>query len=103
MLCPTGMAARVINGMIICSSLEQQFGHGNKALTYQKFAYFRSEFEELKMIIIDEMNMVSTDDLYQIHCRMTDMFNNNLPFEGLSMMFIDDMLQLKPVRGRYIF
>ena len=34
---------------------------------------------------------------------MTDIFNNNLPFGGISMMFVVDMLQLKPVRGRFIF
>ena len=55
------------------------------------------------MIIIDEMSMVSSDDLYKIHHRLTDIFNNNLPFGGLSIMFVGDMLQLKPVRGRFIF
>ena len=63
----------------------------------------RSEFDELKITIIDEMSMVSADDLYKIHHRMTDIFSNNLPFRGLSMMFVEDMLQLKPVRGRFIF
>ena len=103
LLCPTGMAASVIDGMTICSSLDHQFGNSYKALTDQKMAFFRSEFEELKMIIIDEMSMVSADDLYKIHHRMTDIFSNNLPFGGLSMMFVGDMLQLKPVRGRFIF
>ena len=73
------MAASVIDGMTICSSLDLQFGHGYKALNDQKMASFRSEFEELKMIIIDEMSMVSADDFYKIHHRLTDIFNNNLP------------------------
>ena len=47
------MAASVIDGMTICSALDHQFGHGYKPLTDQKMASFRSEFEELKMIIID--------------------------------------------------
>ena len=34
---------------------------------------------------------------------MTDIFNNNLPFGGLSVMFVGDMLQLKTVKGRFIF
>ena len=52
-LCPTGMAASVIDGMKICSSLDLHFGHGYKALNDQKMASFLSEFEELKMILID--------------------------------------------------
>ena len=103
LLCPTGMAASVIDGMTICSSLDHQFGHGYKPLIDQKLALFRAEFEELKMVIIDEMSMVSADDLYKIHHRMTDIFNNNKPFGGLGIMFVGDMLQLKPVRGRFIF
>ena len=54
------------------------------------------------MIIIDEMNIVSADDLYKIHHRLIDIFDNNLPFAGLGILFVGDMLQLKPVRGRLI-
>ena len=103
LMCPTGMAASVIDGMTICSSLDLSFGHGYKALSDQKMASFRAEFEDLKLIIIDEMSMVSADDLYKIHHRLTDIFNNNLPFRELGIMFVGDMLQLKPVRGRFIF
>ena len=102
-MCPTGMAASVIDGTTICSSLDLYFRHNYKGLSDQKMAIFRSEFEELKMIIIDEMSMVSADDLYKIHHRMVDIFNNNEPFGGISVMFVGDMLQLKPVKGRFIF
>ena len=47
LLCPTGMAASVIDGMTICSSLDHQFGHGYKALTDQKMAFFRSVLRAL--------------------------------------------------------
>lgn len=103
LMCPTGMAASVIDGMTICSALDLYFGNTYKGLTDQKMAMFRSEFQELKLIIIDEMSMVSADDLYKIHHRLTDVFNNSLPFGGLSIMFVGDMLQLKPVKGRFIF
>ena len=103
LLCPTGMAASVIDGATICSSLELFFGSKYKGLTDQSLAQFRSEFEELKLIIIDEMSMVGADDLYKIHRRLVDIFNNNLPFGGLGMMFVGDMLQLKPPKGRFIF
>ena len=47
--------------------------------------------------------MVSADDFYKIYHRLTDIFNNNPPFGGVSIMFVGNMLQLKPVRGRFIF
>ena len=55
------------------------------------------------MIIIDEMSMVSANTLYEIHHSLTDIFNNTLPFGGLSMIFVGNMLQLKLVKGRFIF
>ena len=102
-MCPTGMAASVIGGMTICSSLDLYFGNSYKGLSDQKMAIFRSEFEELKLIIIDEMSMVSADDLYKIHHRLTDVFDNNPLFGGISIMFVGDILQLKPLKGKYIF
>ena len=47
--------------------------------------------------------MVSADDLYKINHRLCDIFNNNLPFGGLGIMFVGDMLQLKPIKGKFIF
>ena len=100
---PTGMAASLIDGMTICSALDLYFGNSYKGLSDQKMAFFRSQFEELKVIIIDEMSMVSSDDLYKIHHRMIDIFQNNLPFGGLGVILVGDILQLKPVKGKYIF
>ena len=47
--------------------------------------------------------MVSANELYKIQHRLTDIFNNNSQFGGLSIMFVKDMLQLKPVKGKFIF
>ena len=66
-------------------------------------ALFRSELEELKFLIVDEMSMVSSDYLYKIHHRLTDIFQNDEPFGGLNCMFVRDMLQLRPVKGKFIF
>ena len=47
--------------------------------------------------------MVSADDLYKMHHRLTDIFNKPFPPDGIGMMFVGDMLQLQPVKGRLIF
>ena len=70
------------------------FGHDYKPLTDQKMAFFRSELEELKFVIINEMSMVSSDYFYKIHHRLTDIFQNNQPFGVVNIMFVGDMLQL---------
>ena len=63
LMCLTGLAVSVIDGMTICSSLDLYFGNNYKVLSDQKMALFRSEFKELKMIIVDEMSMVSANDI----------------------------------------
>ena len=101
-MCPTGMAASVIDGMTICSSLDLHFENNYKALTDQKLALFKPEFQEFELIIIDKMSMLSADDLYKKHHRLVDIFNNNLPFGRIGIIFVCDMLQLKPVRDRFM-
>jgi ATP-dependent exoDNAse (exonuclease V) alpha subunit len=103
LMCPTGMAASVIDGVTICSSLELSFGGKYMALEDKALARFRSDFEELRLIVIDEMSMVGADVMYKIHRRLGDIFSNNLPFGGLGVIFVGDMLQLRPIKSRFIF
>jgi len=60
-------------------------------------------FEHVRLIVIDEMSMVSADLLYNVHRRLQDIMNFNEPFGGLPVMLVGDLLQLKPVRGAQIF
>ena len=42
--------------------------------------------------------------LYQIHFRLSrDIFQNHLPFGGISMVVLGDIMQLKPVTGPFVF
>ena len=91
------------DGTTIHATFDLFFGHDYKPLTDEKMALFRSELEELKFVILDEMSMVSSDYLYKIHHRLTDIFQNDQPFGGLNVMFVGDMLQLRPVKGWFIF
>ncbi len=101
---PTGMAACVIDGITIHAAFDFAFSDEYKGLSDQKMAMFRSKFEHLTLIILDEMSMVSSDMLYNIHHRLTDIKQNTLPFGGISMMFVGDLMQLPPVRSnRFIF
>ena len=93
----------VSDGATINSTFDLYFGHEYKPLTDEKMALFRSELEELKFLIVDEMSMVSSDYMYKMHHRLTDIFQNDQPFGGIGIMFVGDLLQLRPVKGSFIF
>ena len=56
------------------------------------------------MIIIDEISMVKADMLYQLDLSLQEIKERvGIPFGGVSIFCFGDILQLKPVCGRYIF
>ena len=65
----------------------------------------RSILSEFKMVIIDEISMVSRDLFYKIHPRFLETFMSPTPntFVGLSMIGLGDFLQRPSVRGKQIY
>ena len=64
----------------------------------------RTLLRNLKAVIVDEMSLVKSDMLYQLHFRlMKDIFQNNLPFGGVAVFVLGDILQIEPVKGRPIY
>ena len=59
----------------------------------------QTDLAELKLIIIDEISMVGADMLYKIHMRLTEIFKTpvTVPFGGISIILVGDLLQLPPV------
>ncbi len=100
---PTGMAASVIGGVTIHSALNINYGDDLKPMSDKKIDEIRVNLRDLKYLIIDEMSMVRSDMLYQIHCRLCEIFQNSQVFGGISVILVGDLLQLKPVKGAYIF
>ena len=60
---------------------------------------------DLKVIIIDEISMVSNDLLYYVHLRLNEIFGcaTNEPFVGITVIAVDDSLQLAPVREKPVY
>ena len=60
---------------------------------------------EVKVLIIDELSMVSSDLWGAIDSRLGEIFMMipEKAFTGLSVMTVADLLQLPPVRGKLIF
>ena len=50
---------------------------------------------ELKIIIIDEVSLLSSDMLYRIHMRVCEIFQSKKPFGGKIVFLVGDLLQVK--------
>ena len=64
---------------------------------------FRTTFEELEFVIMDEFSMISSDRLYDVHRRMEEILISKDRFGGRSVMLVGDIMQLPPVQGHPIY
>ena len=86
------------------SALNCKFGNTYVTLTKEKLDELEWVYKELKVIIIDEMSMVSSNNLYDIHKRLTTIARDDTKiFGGKAVVLLGDLMQLKPVMGRPIF
>ena len=100
---PTGMASSNVSGTTIHSGLGINTGHKLSAISEKKLGEMRCTLEDVKLIIVDEMSMVSADMMYKIHEKLCLLFSSTEPFGGKSIVFVGDLCQLEPVQGRFIF
>ncbi len=101
-MAPTGIAAFNINGVTIHSGLKLSVSRykkkqkitnlNNKALTK-----LEEELKDMKLIVIDEISMVSASMLSDIHKRLCEVFKTDEQFGGRNVLLVGDFLQLKPV------
>ena len=54
-------------------------------------------YAKLKLLIIDECSMVGQVVFTMIDKRLRQIFNNDRPFGGISVILVGDLFQLKPV------
>ena len=64
----------------------------------------RANLHSLKLVIIDEVSMLSNLNLAYIHLRMEEIFGESSTWFGsTNMVFVGDILQLPPVNGKPVF
>ena len=99
---PTGLAAFSINGTTIHRLLSLPVEHGKPAdyypLQQEQLTTIRATLRDVKLIIIDEVSMVSSLVLLYIHLRLTEIMSTNEFFGGISIIVFGDFLQLPPVK-----
>ncbi|PPQ76034.1 hypothetical protein CVT25_002005, partial [Psilocybe cyanescens] len=100
-LAPTGTAAALLNGSTYHSALGihsrsdkgQDFSRNEGAIIND----VRSRLQGVRYIFIDEISMLSSRDLFAISQRLSQVFNNDTVFGGMSMILAGDFAQLPPV------
>ena len=102
---PTGIAALNIEGMTIHSALSLVTSKTSfQALSPEKLSTLRLRLSKLKLLIIDEISMVGSNLLLQIHKRLQQIMGctSNTTFGNVSILTVD-LYQLQPVAEPYIF
>ena len=100
----SGISAVNINGITVHSGLGiTSHGKYDKLGNKQK-GHLRNMLSELKVIIIDEIPMVSSELFYQVHSRLIEVFDckTNMSF-GTPIIVCGDLYQLPPVKGVSIY
>ena len=92
-----------LGGTTIHTGLDFKYGRKYLPLNDHAREKIRLELEDLQLIIVDEMSMVSADMLYMIHKRLCEIFVSDDYFGGRAIMFVGDLMQLRPVKGAFIF
>ena len=99
LLAYTGVAARNIGGETFNGALSfQKHGKIYTELSEEKLSKLRESFKGVKIVIIDEFSMMSSQQLFMIHRRLQSVRDNNKDdFGGLKIVLIGDPAQLPPV------
>ena len=105
---PTGVAAFNVDGMTIHSSLLLRVSgqSTSTSLSFDKLNTLRTKLSNLTLMVIDEISMVGSDMLLNIHHRLNEIKGvngNDIWFGNTCILACGDLYQLPPVRQNCIF
>ena len=105
---PTGLASFNVAGVTIYRLFWLPVEHEGKEAGYWALAkgvqkVMRSKLRSMKLLIIDEISMVSSLNLAYIHLRLEELFGGEDWFGDVNILFVGDLLQLQPVNGKPAF
>ncbi len=103
-MAPTGVAAINAGGVTIHSLLQIPPGTYTSAKPLPKERSIRKDkiklIRSLDLIVIDEISMVRADLMDVVDQRLREMRHSSLPFGGVQLLLIGDLMQLSPVVKR---
>ena len=104
---PTGVAAFNINGMTLHSVflLGRSKYSGFQPLSHDRLNTLRTKLSRLMFVIIDEVSMVGSNMLLEIHKRLQQIkgVSDDKVFGGVSILAVGDLYQLPPVGQAPLF
>jgi hypothetical protein len=96
-LAPTGSAAALVKGSTYHSVLGIRDNSGDEQLSKKSLNQIRDRLSGIQYIFIDEVSMMSCQDMYRISARLARTKGNiQDPFGGVNMIFAGDFAQLPP-------
>ena len=63
----------------------------------------RNTLQDLELVIIDEISMVTSNFLYFINSRLGEIFLSEDYFAGKCVLLVGDIMQMDPPKGKFIF
>lgn len=107
LMAPTGVAAVNISGTTVNTALAipKDVGTNLSPLSDHKKTLLRLSFSQLRLIVIDEISMISNNRLLHIHQRLKDIFGtlSSKLFADISVICVGDFYQLPPILEKPIF
>ena len=105
---PTGLAAFNVGVVTIHRLLQLPIEYEGRAAGYWRLGkealkVMCASLSQLRLLIIDEVSMVSSLNLAYIHLRLDEIFARDEWFGGVNILFVGDILQLPPVNGAPVF
>ena len=83
---PTGMAASNIDGQTLHTAFKFTFGNQYKSLSDKNRDLQRDFFKNVEVIIIDELSMMKSCQLYHLHMRLCEVKQNEKIMGGLCVL-----------------
>jgi hypothetical protein len=104
----TGKAAVNIDGITLHKAFHIKVAKYGEPNHYQKASSkdlhdMRLKYSNLKILVIDEISMVSAALLRKVHLTLQDIFENEEPFGSVSVLAVGDLLQLPPVAAQPVY
>ena len=99
----TGCAASNIQGQTMNAAFGFSFDNKYRSLSDKLRDKRRAELQNLKLVIIDEVSMVKSDMLYMLDLRLQEITQKEVPFGGIGVICFGDLMQLRPIKGKFIF
>jgi hypothetical protein len=98
----TGKAAFNIKGTTIHTAFH--FGENeSQKMSEQTRLTIKKQYENLRLIIVDEISMVGAKLLFRVEERLRYIFDSQEPFANIPVIFFGDFNQLPPLMDQYAF